>query len=210
MAKSAFVVPAFPVAAFTDAVVSNGETVAEALERIEAAKDAVRAVFSQYTDRLLVDATVPKDNSGRNAIRKCISNGIKQAVTEDAEKGGCLGDILASELIFKKSTLSQYTTGVILCYMNGAAWRASAANTPEQGGEERPEWWNPENAGKGAATAKQGEQAPSEVEVVNPDTLRIELTQVVARARLLGFDSLADQIFDAILASPLKPVPPAK
>jgi len=203
MAKLAFVVPEFPRAAFTDAVVSNGETVAEALERIESAKDAVRAVFSQYTDRLLVDGSVPKDNSGRNAIRKTITLGIKQAVTEDAEKGGCLGDILASELIFKKSTLSQYTTGVVLCYVNGNAWRASAANTPDQGGEERPEWWNPENAGKGAATAKQNEQAPSEVEVVNPDSLRIELTQVVERARLLGFDSLADQIYDAILASPL-------
>lgn len=201
MAKSAFVVPQFPITAFSNAVVSGGETVADALDRIESVKDSVRLVYSQYTDMLVNAGTVPKDETGRRAIRKSINNGIKDAITKDGEQGGNLGDILASELIFKKATLSQYTTGVILCYMNNVAWRANAANTEAQGGEPRPAWWKTSESAESA-------EKPSEVETVSPDTLRLELAQVVSHCRALGFVDLAEKIFDAIIASPLKPVPP--
>ena len=201
MAKSGFVVPAFPVVAFSDAVVSGGETVADALTKIESVKDQVRMVYSQYTDMLIASGTVPKDETGRKAIRKAITEGIKTAVTEDGERGGALGDILASELIFKKATLSQYVTGVVLCYMNSTPWRANAANTVEQGGETRPAWWK-------TSETPDAPEKPSEIETVSQDTLRIELAQAVAHCRALGFVELAEAIFDAIIASPLKPVPP--
>ena len=203
MAKSTFVVPSFPVTEFANAVVSGGETVADALNAIESVKDQVRMVYARYTDMLIAAGTVPKDETGRKAIRKAVNDGIKTAINADAERGGSLGDILASELIFKKTTLSQYVTGVILCYMNGVAWRANAANTVEQGGEPRPAWWK--TSEKADAPEK-----PSGVESGSQDTLRLELAQVVAHCRTLGFVDLAEAIFDAIIASPLKPVPPAQ
>ena len=176
MAKSAFVVPQFPVVEFSNAVVSGGETVADALDRIEGVKDQVRAVYARYTDMLIASGSVPKDETGRKAIRKAINEGIKTAITKDAETGGTLGDILASELIFKKATLSQYITGVVLCYMNNVAWRANAANTEAQGGEPRPAWWK-------TSETTDAPEKPSEVETVSQDTLRIELAQVVSHCR---------------------------
>lgn len=207
MAKSIFV-PQFPVASFSSAMLAGGETVVDAVTRIEQAKDSVRLVYAQFTDSLIVDGSVPKDSSGRRAIRKAITTAIKTAVTEDAERGGSLGDILESETVFKKATLSQYVTGVILCYINGVEWYASAANAEDNGGQPRPDWWG---GAKGEESPSESDpEAPGEVETVSQDGLRLLLAKVVAQCGLLGLEDLRDAILDAVNASPLKPVPPSQ
>lgn len=209
MAKS-IAVPAFPVSAFTSAMLASGETVIDAVTRIEQAKDSVRLVYSQFTDSLILDGSVPKDSSGRRAIRKAVTNAIKTAVTEDAEKGGALGDILESGTVFKKGTLSQYVTGVILCYVNGVEWYASAANAEDNGGQPRPDWWGGAKGEESSGSESDNPEAPGEVETVSQDGLRLLLAKAVAQCGLLGLDDLRDAILDAVNASPLKPVPPSQ
>jgi len=153
-----------------------------------------------------VSAGVTRDRAGIDVL----SLAVNSAILHDA-------DIVSLALGsgFKMSTLRQYASGLKRAYVAGEAWTPSSHRLAPQFPWKKKDAAEGEageagEAGEGLAADKAAKAKPSKPESVTQDALRLELAKVVRDARALGFVDLAKKIFDAVLASPLKPTAPSK
>jgi hypothetical protein len=213
MAKSASpVVQQFPITTLTAVLAEGAREVGRVEDSLgavlESVSERINQLFTGWTDSMIVAQSIPKDNAGRNLIRKSFNDAWRESIA--SEEGQAVAFALAGDVFRGKvseKTLSQYVTGATLAYFAGVAWTPRAANTVEQGGIERPEWWKALEAKrsesvKAARAAKAGKgdagKAPGKVETVDAPGVNKALTAALLMIRALHGDKVADDATDAL------------
>lgn len=205
--KAVITLPAFPMSAITRAVAQGMDGVIDAMnvvgEQQAGIASAVHGAFMKYTDSLIVSGNVPANESGKRLIRAGIMEKYDQAMNEDDEfasavHSGMIGDCL------KRETVSQYATGVMLAYFAKVAWHPRAANSEDDGGIVRPDWWKAAQAARSesvkAARAAKATK-PGKVTKVTTDDLNKTLTVALSAIRTLHGDKVADATVDALTST---------
>ena len=150
---------------------------------------------------MAVAAKIPKTEAGVKEFRAA----VQKAITQNEKIVN-----LAIGSGYGKGTLGQYASGLYRAYVAGVAWtpdsHSKAPAFPWKKKEEKPDAGE---AGTGAAADKAKSAKPGKVESVTIDAVRAEATQFLTHLRMLGFSDVAEKVLDAIIASPLKPTPPA-
>jgi len=197
-------VPAFPVNILRDALTKGATKVAAAEDAVVS---AVGLVFTKFTDALITQGGIPNSSEGRNAIRKAVNIWRDDAEIVNVLESGMFGHRLKAE------TLTQYSTGVMLCYFAKREWYAGAAKTPEQGGVPRPQWWLEAEAKRSASVAAAraakaaGKEKPAEPgkpgkpEVWSDPEIRKEASHLVRGIRALYGDRAGDAVLDALMTA---------